>query len=491
MLGISDRSLGFRKKTVYLYSFLLASIFLWKLPIFFEVSYCSDIRVALFPILCSLLSLCVAILLLTRSELQLDKFKLPVCLLAAAFVWIFLRFMMSRFLFENPDITLIFSRAFLAFFLIFPAAFVLDPDERRICLSFVTASWVFVMTVMTLIAVICAFTCSVLCVFNGSAVGITIEYYNRMSFPLYPTISAQNACTAGALAIFGLLSVKKKSVRLLYALCIPVLFTACALTDSRTSILSFSLLFAFLLFTIITSLMKTHKAAGLFCASGVFLVVIVVLYLVSIQLYSSLSISATNVIKLQDLYNSQTISSQLDDIPVATVLKAEDINTFAPIHLNQLSAFDKTTEHRQIEFTFTGRTTAWKTALSALAENRENVLLVGATPYLYHKTIGLSENFAHMHNIYLQTLVEFGLPGFIILVSFLVLFIISAVRLIFDDSLSLAQRFVPVPAIAILFTELMESFCQLRGDNVSLYILMLFMGLTFAADTTHKKQSDK
>lgn len=491
MLGSYPKMMMFRKKVLYFYSFLLALIFLWRLPIFFEVSYCSDIRFALFPILCCLLSVCVAVLFFTKKELQLDRFRLPLILLAAAFAWVVLRFMLSRFLFENPDITLIFSRAFLAFFLIFPAAFVLDPDERKVCLSFVTASWVFVMTLMTLIALICAFTGSVICVFNGSAIGITMEYYRRLSFPLQPTISAQNAFTAGALSLLGLLSSKRKPVRLIFALCIPVLFIACALTDTRTSTISFSLLFAFLLFILIISLLKKHKVVGFFCASGAALIAIIVLYFAATQLYSSLSISATNVINLQELRTPQTVSAQLDTEPVPTVIKAENTNTFVPVQLSQLHASGESKDHRQIEFTFTGRTTAWKTALSALAENRGNILLIGATPYLYHQTIGLSEKFAHMHNIYLQTLVDFGLPGFIILISFLFLFAKSAFKLIFDNKLTVAQRFVPVPAIAILFTELLESFCQLSGDNVSLYILMLFMGLTFASDTTRKKQSDK
>ena len=134
-----------------------------------------------------------------------------------------------------------------------------------------------------------------------------------------------------------------------------------------------------------------------------------------------------------------------------------------------------------------GRQYVWLGALRVLQSNPWYLLYgisVVQPMLLVNPLTGVELSYYHMHCMYLQVLVECGIPGLILLMMFLWRFARCAWKLMRDGSKPLWMRTLPVLPICILVAELVECLTLLSFNNPALPFLLLFMGMTmrFAED---------
>ena len=161
-----------------------------------------------------------------------------------------------------------------------------------------------------------------------------------------------------------------------------------------------------------------------------------------------------------------------------------------PAHLlPEAAAETDAVQHREIEpdNPFNDRHIIWGGALRLLGSELR-FLLTGTTtvlaPELTNRHTGPHDGpfFQHVHNIYLQTLVSWGVPGLAMLAAFLVLFLLAAFRVLVRHDLPLALRLVPVPTLYVMLCEMVDCFTRLSENSPLLLLGCLFAGLTFAVD---------
>ena len=121
-----------------------------------------------------------------------------------------------------------------------------------------------------------------------------------------------------------------------------------------------------------------------------------------------------------------------------------------------------------------GRWHIWELALKAVSENA-GTLLWGkgiVQPMIY-----VTEN-EHCHNIYLQALLESGIPGLLLWLALVGLFVFHAFRLLKNRDLPFWQRIAGLPGLALLISETVESNTLVSLGFLNMTVLYFSMGLT-------------
>ena len=95
----------------------------------------------------------------------------------------------------------------------------------------------------------------------------------------------------------------------------------------------------------------------------------------------------------------------------------------------------------------------------------------------------------HCHNLWIQTLLESGILGLLLLLALHVYFLMHAFRLLKNKSLPFWQRLLPLPALAALVSEVFEHTASPDTCFPQLTLLYLFMGFTIAFGSRIKESS--
>ena len=155
---------------------------------------------------------------------------------------------------------------------------------------------------------------------------------------------------------------------------------------------------------------------------------------------------------------------------------------------------DSTPVHRSIDTTdaFNGRWGIWKGALRLLKAQPE-LLLTGTSAPLAAGMMNLytdpgTKYFQHAHNLYLQTLVSWGIPGLLILLTVIAMFLVQTARISKRDQ-PLWVLMLPIPVIYLLVCELVDCFTMLSTGSPMLYWLCLLMGAVDAQARRLKPQA--
>lgn len=399
-------------------------------------------------------------------------------LLAAAMVWIVVRMIVDRYTFYEHNPQHIWVRAFSAWFLYFPLGSLLDREELKTTVQWIGVLWIGTMVVLSIVGIFSAWK-GILVYTPNNATRIGMEK-NRLILAHYCVTSAQNAVLACNLALFAMFSAEKPWIRVLCGVSIAILFVALGLIDGTNGMLTLALLLGMAAFVLATNRRSPRTIRGFTVGLAAALVVMLVCYNVNIKVIDCFDIGPSRPVYVDQLLHP----SQEEPSPTAggqTVIgdpqeagAAEDEQVFRePTHL-------------KIDSSLHGRTQIWKSTLESLLSNEKNVLLFGCTPYGFAELIQtpeLSYQVPTAHSMYLQVVLEWGLPGLIILVAVLFQFAKSAPRLLFGRGIPMWERFVPCMGIAFLFSELADYFSDLNSDTVSLYLLFLFLGMTIGMES--------
>jgi len=133
----------------------------------------------------------------------------------------------------------------------------------------------------------------------------------------------------------------------------------------------------------------------------------------------------------------------------------------------------------------TGRTRIWKQVVRFLADN-PRTLLAGRSVNMPMQNTGIMRTETieteHCHNIFLQALMESGIPGLLLVLAFLALTVKRAVSLAADREQPLLIRLMPAAAAALWVGEMADSIVRMSNARVpTLAILMLYSGVICAA----------
>ena len=141
-----------------------------------------------------------------------------------------------------------------------------------------------------------------------------------------------------------------------------------------------------------------------------------------------------------------------------------------------------------------GRTAIWKQAVRFLAEH-PRTLLTGRSVCETMKYTGIMRTETvvteHCHNMFLQTVMESGIPGLLLMLAFIFCTGRRAVRVVSAEDIPTVLRLVPAAVCAFWVGELAE--CIVRMTNVrvpTLAMLMLYAGIICALGKRKKETGE-
>ncbi len=294
---------------------------------------------------------------------------------------------------------------------------------------------------------------------------------NRLYLGAYVTTGAVKMGLSVLLSMVGFGISRKVTSKISYALCALIQLACLSLTDCRTAFLTVG--FGLGLGAAMALLHGPSGEKRKWWRRMAALAAIPVMILAA---YGALSGLLTAL--------APHVPHELDNLTLLEI----------PAHLLPEAAAESAREalqHREITASnlFNGRQVIWRAALRLLS-HEPKYLLTGVTTALSPVMTNVyvlpgeytGQMFAHVHSIYLQTLVSWGLPGLALLAVFLGAFLLAAWRVMARHDLPLWQRWVPVPVLYVLLCETVDCFTRLSEESPLLLFGCLFAGLTLAID---------
>lgn len=359
------------------------------------------------------------------------------------------------------------ARAVLAFGVMLPAARIIRRERFCCWLTALLALWTACMTLQAMTGLWAALTGHAVFSLKGTwYIGVNLGDH-RLYLNAYVTTGAVKMGLSVLLAALGAALSRRKAARALYILCALVQLSCLSLTDCRTAFIAVGVgLGAMLAVCLLHAKRSARRWMRHALAAAAIPLCAVAAYICLSGLLTALS---------------PHVPQTLDNLTLPEL----------PAHLLSHAAAEGAVQHRALEAgnLFNDRQIIWRAALRLLRYEPE-FLLTGTTTALSPALTNLyvmpveytGRPFAHVHNIYLQTLVSWGVPGLLLLGVFLLAFLRAAWRVMVRHELPVWQRFAPIPALYVMLCDMVDCFTRLSEDSPMLLFACLFAGLTLAID---------
>jgi len=303
-------------------------------------------------------------------------------------------------------------------FLCYSFAYATSQEHREKFLRKLIWFWTIPIILSAIVALIFVFTGTTL--FRTSDLAPMGIVNGRLWFICDPNMYGLLCCMAICLILYLMLCRYKTIIKVLLILSGFILLTALSLTDSRTS--KYALLVAAFFFIVIVAnnLLKKRKHIVRLFISIAISIVLCAMILLSFRVITD---------------GSNFLMSKFQRVASSAAIRD----------------YSNTTTVDQ-------RFGIWRFALSKFSQEKD-VWLRGATPALSHQIfLNPATQYNHLHNSYLSVLLGFGVPGFILMVAFLVYLITSLCKLLFSrqDDLAIHAKFLPIIILPILACGFME-----------------------------------
>lgn len=359
----------------------------------------------------------------------------------------------------------------LAFGVCYQTAFGLSKKRLLTFLRLLLALWTLFMAGLSLVGIWAALYDQTITTAAGGVYRIGVTY-SRLYLLTFCTNSGSNLALSLLAALIGMLLTRNPLGRVLYVLASLVQYAALGLTVARTAFISVSIALGLLLACGLMAKLRGKRLSEK------------LVRLISFILAAALAVGSFLLLsKSPDLFGDvkEQVRSSTDVVESTDTEEGADTEeAAAPRSTNTQS----TVQRRPItmdENMLTQRQFAWQAVYRYIRQHPET-LLYGASvvmPMAEVNPLADIENAAwdHAHNMYIQILLECGIPGIILLVLFLYSLARAALRLFFSKDKPLWQRALPVIPICILISELAECMTMLVYNLPALAFLMLFSGL--------------
>ena len=353
-------------------------------------------------------------------------------LLAALWLLYFLRLAVP-----DPDrltLTNILITGFYAIFGCYSVGAALKEKDRHLYMKLFCGAWTISASILCGLGVYVCYTGNI--VYNLSHTAI--EVIGGRLNPIYMCITGGSLASVSAmLALYAMSLVKKSISKVLYLLAALMMILTNALTATRTGFImngiGISMMICVLLWTRVgrqAGLSKARKMMSLFP-----------LFLCFIILAAGLTYAQTFLLK-----GFMAVRSQ-NGLLIRGAL-AEEAAPAAPWIADR--GFEG---YSTLDSFSSGRVRGWEGALRDLTSSR-SVLLMGRSVL---NTMGeTGTGLVHCHNFILQIALESGLPGLLLALVFLVIWLIRAFRLMLDARLPLWKRLLPCVVLSLFAGEMME-----------------------------------
>ncbi len=441
-----------RRICEHLYMAVVCFILLWDVAYMTELPWTFAVREAL-P-----LAGCV----LAFAAVQMGAGNRRVMWLPVGYlIWMMLRSRIAGSAVADSQFASLGNGA-IAFLVVLPAAFVVEKSRFTAWMRVILALWTAAMTLLAATALWAMFTGHAVFSARGTwYIGLN-RGDGRLYMMAYVTTAAVKMGLSVLLAAFS--AVMNRRGRALYLLAAAVMLAALALTDCRTAFLATG---AGLGAMAGVGILHAGKGRALTRWSAAACVTVAA----AVGLYALLA----GVMSLAGPH----IPYELDNL---TWLEL-------PAHLlpgASAEAFDfAAVQHRAIDASnvFNGRQAAWEAALR-LFETQPSLLLTGTTEF--HARAALNafadpnagRTFYHAHNMALQILLCWGLPGLTLAAAFLGCWGRAACQM--AKNLPRWAFFVPAPVGYVLLCDLVDCFTLLSAFSPMLLFGCLFAGWTLA-----------
>lgn len=136
------------------------------------------------------------------------------------------------------------------------------------------------------------------------------------------------------------------------------------------------------------------------------------------------------------------------------------------------------------EYLLTGRAELWAKIFDHFKQN-PIALLIGESKL---SPLHIVKNYkAHCHSIYIQVLLESGIPGLLLFLVFIVYTLIHAIRAIRDSSQPLWIRLLPAIPISLWVGDLAENFTWLRSSQCPMGAILCIAAGILCAQASGRK----
>lgn len=362
----------------------------------------------------------------------------------------------------------------LAFGVCYQTAFGLSKKRLLTFLRLLLALWTLFMAGLSLVGIWAALYDQTITTAAGGVYRIGVTY-SRLYLLTSCTNSGSNLALSLLAALIGMLLTRNPLGRVLYVLASLVQYAALGLTVARTAFISVSIALGLLLACGLMAKLRGKRLSEK------------LVRLISFILAAALAAGSFLLLsKSPDLFGNvkEQVRSNTDVVESTDVEEGADTEEAAATPAPRSTNTQSTVQRRPItmdENMLTQRQFAWQAVYRYIRQHPET-LLYGASvvmPMAEVNPLADIENAAwdHAHNMYIQILLECGIPGIILLVLFLYSLARAALRLFFSKDKPLWQRALPVIPICILISELAECMTMLVYNLPALAFLMLFSGL--------------
>ena len=362
----------------------------------------------------------------------------------------------------------------LAFGVCYQTAFGLSKKRLLTFLRLLLALWTLFMAGLSLVGIWAALYDQTITTAAGGVYRIGVTY-SRLYLLTFCTNSGSNLALSLLAALIGMLLTRNPLGRVLYVLASLVQYAALGLTVARTAFISVSIALGLLLACGLMAKLRGKRLSEK------------LVRLISFILAAALAVGSFLLLsKSPDLFGDvkEQVRSSTDVVESTDTEEGADTEEAAATPAPRSTNTQSTVQRRPItmdENMLTQRQFAWQAVYRYIRQHPET-LLYGASvvmPMAEVNPLADIENAAwdHAHNMYIQILLECGIPGIILLVLFLYSLARAALRLFFSKDKPLWQRALPVIPICILISELAECMTMLVYNLPALAFLMLFSGL--------------
>ena len=392
-------------------------------------------------------------------------------LLLAGLAWIFLTSLIrGQVVVERTHYA--FLRGMLCFLVLAFAGCTGTEKQRRGMLKTLIALWTVFYTGLSILGIWSAFSHVRILDLSQTLEICLRDDDHRLKLMAYATVTAANLTMSIAMALAGHAMCTKRAGRILYLCALPPMLFCLALTGGRTGYVCTGAAMGYALWMHLRPALEKKAGRVLPLALGVG---ILVLTMAAVSLGLPLLTRGFNAVRSGQVMASADAEAAVQeagmeyaeaDISAETVM-AEERGVFSPDGLS-------------------GRPTVWKAALQLL-KTKPYLLLTGTSiPQVMEHVLPITsqetpEVFDHVHCMYLQILLETGLPGLGLALAVLVLFLKKTVRLIRTGD---REAMWALPALALMLFETVDCVTRLDKGFACMPVLMLFLGMVMgcAAD---------
>ena len=339
---------------------------------------------------------------------------------------------------------------------------ILNEKQLKSFLLLCAFIWTAGMTILNCIGVYAAWTGEPVTIFGSSFIGLYISDLVRLHIVYLATTSGSFIGISLLISVLLLFCTSSNTMRIVLSLSLFVSILALALTDSRTAYISVPAGLGVMVFSAVFHFYQTKNRnkwkPWIWGLIAMILVFIILIWL---------------IMQITPIFNS------LKDNGIIAHAFAEEVKTNTPSVVSTRGFGGHI---------LSGRMELWSSVVEHIRQNPK-ILILGESKLSPLR--GFDNFYAHCHCLYLQVLLESGIPGLFLFLSFIFYTLYHAIKVIRTPDLPLWIRLLPALPISLWVGDIAETFTWLRSSQCPMgAIALISAGIICAQTTNRNKQTE-